>query len=175
MVLYKLPFAIFPVKDIYARSRDDIVRWVEGYRQNPFEVVPYSENKVGSINDIVTCEKGELLFDFGGIISGNEYALVDFLHDFGVRIRLESLPHFPSYLARVKERKEGNLYLVKTVQGSLSPISYVPQDVFEAFKKCDVSAHEERAKQHILDLNQALSGSESFQVMPRVTSKGKLN
>lgn len=175
MVLYKLPFAIFPVKDIYARSRGDIVQWLERYEQNPFEVVPLSEKKIGTINDIVTVERGELIFDFGGIAAGNEYVYVDLLPDFTAKIRLESLPLFPSYLARVEEYKEGNLYVVQICHGSLSPLSYVPQDVFEALKKCDVSDYEEKAEQHIERLNRALSESNSFQVRPRVTRKGKLN
>ncbi|MDO8511503.1 MAG: hypothetical protein Q7S55_05045 [Nanoarchaeota archaeon] len=174
MVLYKLSFAIFPVKDIYARSRDDIAAWLERYEQDPFEVAALSEKKLG-IDDIVEVEKGELLFDFGGIAAGNEFAEVDFLPDFTAKIRLESLPHFPSYLTRVEERKEVNLYVIRTCNGILAPLSYVPRDVFEAFKKCDVSGHEERAEQHIERLNRAISGSDSFHVRPRVTRKGKLN
>lgn len=175
MVLYKLPFAIFPVKDIYARSRSDIEQWLERYNQNPFEVVTLSEKKIGTIKDIVEVEKGELVFDFGGIAMGNEYAFVDFLPDFTAKVRLESLPHFPSYLSRVEEYKEGNLYLVQNFNGGLNPLSYIPRDVFEALKKCDVSEHEERAEQHLERLNMALSNINSFQVRPRVTRKGKFN
>src|SRR3989344_6733115 len=116
MVLYKLSFAIFPVKDIYARSRDDIAAWLERYERDPFEVASLSEKKLG-IDDIIEVEKGELLFDFGGIAAGNEFAEIDFLPDFTAKIRLESLPHFPSYLTRVEERKEGNLYVVHTSNG----------------------------------------------------------
>lgn len=174
MVLYKLSFAIFPVKDIYARSRDDIAAWLERYERDPFEVASLSEKKLG-IDDIIEVEKGELLFDFGGIAAGNEFAEIDFLPDFTAKVRLESLPYFPSYIARIEEYKEGNLYAVQISHGSLGPLSYIPKDVLGALKKCDVSGHEEQAEQHIERLNRAISGSDSFQVRPRVTRRGKLN
>ena len=145
------------------------------YHKNPFEVVTLSEKKVGTIRDIVEVEKGEIIFDFGGIAAGNEYAYVAFLPDFTAKIRLESLPYFPSYLSRVEEHKEGNLYAVQNFNGGLNPLCYVPRDVFEALKRCDISAHEERAEQHLERLNTALSDSKSFQVRPKVTRKGGFN
>src|SRR3989344_5932064 len=175
MVLYKLPFAIFPVKDIYARSQEDIVQWLEKYEQNPYEVLGLSGNKAGTIADMVEVEKGELVFDFGGIAAGNEFAEIDFLPDFTAKVRLESLPYFPSYIARIEEYKDGNLYAVQISHGSLGPLSYIPKDVLGALKKCDVSGHEEQAEQHIERLNRAISGSDSFYVRPRVTRKGRLN
>ena len=175
MVLYKLSFAIFPVKDIYARSRSDIVEWLEKYEQNPFKVATLGGKKIGAIEDIFEVEKGELTFDFGGIAVGNEYASVDFLPDFGAKVRLESLPCFTSYLARVEKYKKGNLYGIRIFNGTLGSISYVPDDVFEALKKCDFSDHERKAERHIELLNKVLSKSDSFQVRPRVTRKGKFN
>ncbi len=108
MVLYKLPFAIFPVKDIYARSRDDIEEWLERYKNDPFEIVTKQDEEAGTISDIITVQKGELLYDFGGLVSGREYAEIDILPDFMVKIRLESIPFFPSYLTRFagKERRK---------------------------------------------------------------------
>lgn len=176
MVLYKLSFAILPIQDIYARSREDIARWLHHYNQNPLEVVTKYGMEQGGLTDIVQVEKGELTFDFGGSVSGKEYAYVDFLPDFRAKIRLESLPHFPSYLKRIEEYKEAGLYAVQTSpNGAIAPTCYVPHDVFQAFKKCDVTAHEERAEKHLERLNQALAGSRSFHVLPRVTKKGNFN
>ena len=174
MALYKLSFAIFPIKDIYARSKLDIADWLDWYRQNPIEVYARTGTP-GTMVDIVQVERGELRFDFGGIVSGNEYACINFLPDFTAKIRLESLPHFPAFRARLPEQKVGNLYQVQNFDGGLNPLSYVPADVFKALKKCDVSAHEERAEKHIGRLNRALSDSKYFQVLPRVTKKGKFN
>jgi len=78
MVLYKISFAIFPVKDIYARSRDDIERWLESYHRNPFEVVTKDGKDPGSIADLVQIEKGEVMFDFGGIAAGNKFPMLMF-------------------------------------------------------------------------------------------------
>lgn len=175
MVLYKLPFALFPIKDIYARNRDDIREWLDGYHQQLIEVVTPSNLPIGSIDDIVEVEKGELLFDFGGIVAGNEFAGVGFLPDFTAKIRLESIPLFPLHISQIKEKKNGNLYAVRNYHGGINPLSYVPVDVFEALKKCDVSAHEERAEEHINRLNQALSGSKYFKVMPKVARKKDFN
>ncbi|MDP3699170.1 MAG: hypothetical protein Q8R47_06320 [Nanoarchaeota archaeon] len=175
MALYKLPFAIFPIKDIYARSLDDIKQWLGAYDQNPLEVVTKSEAKIGSITDIVEVEKGELIFDFGGITAGNEYAYVDFLPDFTAKIRLESVPLFPVHQSQLKLKKNGNLYAVRNYNGSLNPLCYVPLDVFEALKRCDISAHEKRAEEHIGKLNGTLAGSSHFKVFPRVPKKGNFN
>lgn len=176
MALYKLSFAIFPIQDIYARSQEDIASWLHFYNQNQIELVTKSEAEQGGLTDIVEVKKGELVFDFGGSVSGREYAYIDFLPDFLAKIRLESLPHFPSYLRRVEEYKESNLYAVQTFpNGAIAPVCYVPEDVFEAFKKCDVTAHERRAEEHLERLNRVLAGSKSFRVLPRVTKKGSFN
>lgn len=176
MVLYKLSFAIFPIKDIFARSRDDIARWLHQYHQNPIEVITKNSVEVGGLTDIVEISKGELVFDFGGSVCGREYAYIDILPDFQVRIRLESLPHFPSYLSRVEEHKEGNLYAVNTYpNGALAPVSYLPQDVFEAFKRCDVSAHEDRAERHIEKLNQVLVDKRFYLARPKITRRKNFN
>ena len=160
MTLYKLPFAFFPVRNIYARSREDIVRWLDIYERKPFEVLTSSgkAKRIGAVDDIIEVEKGELVFDFEGAIAGNQYASIDFLPDFAAQVRLESLPHFQSYLARVKERREGDLYIVESHHGGIISGNYVPLDVFRAFKSCDVSSYEERARQYIESLNKAFAG-----------------
>lgn len=176
MALYKLSFAVFSIQDIYARSQEDIARWLHFYNQNPVEVVTKSGAEPGGLTDIIEVKKGELTFDFGGSVSGREYAYVDFLPDFTAKIRLESLPHFPSYLTRIEEYKEADLYAVQTSpNGAIAPVCYVPQDVFQAFKKCDVTAHELRAEKHIERLNQALVEKTSFRIRPKVTRKKDFN
>ena len=91
MALYKLSFALFPIQDIYARSRDDIARWLHFYNQNPVEVVTKSEALPGGLTDIIKAKKGELRFDFGGIVSGNEYAVQTFPN--GALAPVSYVPH----------------------------------------------------------------------------------
>ncbi len=173
MTLYKLPFAIFPVKEVYARSRDDIAAWLRWYEQNPFEFYARS-GRAGTLADVVEVKKGELRFDFGGIVSGSEYAYIDVLPDFTAKIRLESIPYFPAFQSRLREQKVGDLYMVQNFDGGMNPLSYVPEDVFNALRKCDISQYERQAENHIKRLNKALAGG-MFTVAPRATKKEKIN
>ncbi|MEK6853148.1 MAG: hypothetical protein AABX64_00525 [Nanoarchaeota archaeon] len=48
MVLYKLPFAFFPVRDVYARDKMDIVEWLDWFAKQDVGVVGRNPNAPGN-------------------------------------------------------------------------------------------------------------------------------
>lgn len=181
MVLYKLPFAFFPIRDVYARDKMDIAEWLEWFakqdiKQN-IEIVGRTSNVSAGIEQIVEVAGGELKFDFEGIVAGNKYAEVFLTEDFVAKIRLESVPYFKSHQSRLQLRTAGNLYAVQTYHGVYSATNYVPQDVFQALCVCDISMWEEAAEEHLKKLNEALQQlrrSGVFYTLPK-PCKGKFN
>ncbi|MEK6863190.1 MAG: hypothetical protein AABW53_00670 [Nanoarchaeota archaeon] len=156
MVLYKLPFAFFPVRDVYARDKMDIVEWLDWFAKQDVEVVGRDPNAPAGVEHIIEVSKGTLGFDFEGLVAGNEYAEVPLTEDFVAKIRLESVPYFKSYQSRLKPQAVGNLAAVLTHHGNYKATSYVPQDVFQALRVCDISGWEPAAEEHIKKINEAL-------------------
>lgn len=174
MVLYKLPFAVFPIQDIYARSREDIKQWLDLYQQDPVRVVTKAEVGIGTLDNIVEVEKGELAFDLQLAWSGDQYAYVDFLPDFRAKIKLDSVPSFSFFQRRMEEYKQGNLYAVPTSpNGSFICMCYVPEDVFRALKACDVSAHEKKVEEYITMVNRVFKENDRIGFLPK--PKGRRN
>ena len=176
MVLYKLPFAVFPIQDIYARSREDIEEWLDRYHRNPIPlVVTKSEKQLGRLSDIVVVEKGELAFDLVLPLASPQHAYIDFLPDFTAKINLSSIPVFPFFLQRIEEYKHGNLYeVLVSPNGSFISASYVPDDVFHALRKIDISGFELKAEKHICCLNKTLR-NEGIGIIPKVTKQINFN
>lgn len=156
MVLYKLPFAFFPVRDIYARDKMDIREWLGWFAKQNLKVVGRDLNGPAGVEQIVKVAEGTLEFDFGGLVAENNYAEILLTEDFVAKIRLESVPYFRSYQSRLKPQAIGNLAAVLTHHGKYNAASYVPQDVFQALCSCDVSGWEAAAEEHIQQINQRL-------------------
>ena len=175
MVLYKLSFALLPIHEIYAYEKTDILDWLRWFEQHPRKVLTLPGKEQGGIEDIIEIEKGELRFDFGGMVAGSEYAYVDLTPDFVAKIRLESVPSFHFFRERLSEQKVGNVYKVKVSNGSFASTSYVPYEVIQGLKNCDLAAAEKKAEEHIEKLNKALSESRYFAVEPKPTKKSDFN
>ncbi|MEK6900103.1 MAG: hypothetical protein AABX05_03185 [Nanoarchaeota archaeon] len=178
MVLYKLPFAVFPIVNIYARNTEDIIGWMSWFQQQDIEVIGSKGRFPAGIESLVQVDKGELKFDFGGIVSGKEYAEIDITEDFTVKVRTESVPYFRSYQSRLKTIKVGDLYGVREYFGSFNAMSYVPLDVFSALRDCDLSSSESAGAEHIKKLNRALDGlrtESNFHVFPKPRTRKAFN
>lgn len=169
MALYKLPFALYPIKDVFARNHDDVLQWLEWFNSKNVDVIAHSDSSgPRGIDDIVKVEKGELLFDFPGMVFLEpEFIEVDLTPDFVAKIRLESIPHFCSYQSQLKERKLGNLCVIKTYHTGIAPTCFIPKDIFEAlktydFRNLDISEHEEHLRKRFELLNQVRSNRKYF-------------
>lgn len=182
MVLYKLSYAFFPVKDVYSRNKVDIVDWLHQFGDKELqglEVHPeFGKGKLGGVEDIIEVEKGELRYDFGGRIAKCA-ALVEIPlgTDFVVKIPLESLPSFPFFQRNFTERKTAGLYGVHTCNEISITSSYVPQDIYEALRDLDISPYLHKAEQHIKEVNRALNHhrSKHYIAFPKPTKPDDFN
>lgn len=154
MALYKLPFALFPVRDIYARDKKDIAAWLEWFAEQDIKVLKHNPGASAGVEQIIEVSKGAMAFDFGGLVAGNKFAEISLTEDFIARVRFESVPYFKSWQSRLKSQEAGNLNAVKNYYGKIQVTNYVPQDVFQALCSCDVSGWEAAAEEHIQQINQ---------------------
>ncbi len=46
LTLYKLPVALYPINDVFARDRADIIQWLEWFNSKNVEVIVAQEYKV---------------------------------------------------------------------------------------------------------------------------------
>jgi hypothetical protein len=164
MVLYKLSFAFFPIQQVYARNKADIVGWLAQLNDTTLQGLEImhepGKNKLGGVEDIVEVKKGELRYDFGGRIAKSAAPVeIPVAADFVVKIPLESLPSFPSFQRNFVERKIGNLYGIHTCREIIITSSYVPQDIFEALRDLDLSSYDRKAEEHLKRINQSFARS----------------
>ena len=152
-----------------------IVEWLDWFAKQDIEVVGRNPDAPAGVEHIIEVSKGTLEFDFEGLVAGNEYAEVPLTEDFVAKIRLESVPYFKSHQSRLQPRTVGNLNAVRTYHGKFSATNYVPQDVFQALRVCDISAWEEAAEEHLKKINEALQqlrrGSYFYALPKKCTGK----
>ena len=148
-MLFKLPFALVPVRDVYSRNLNDLESWLRSVKKK--DVLPCCSdkglNKHGGIEDIELVATGNINIDFGGtrMVGSKPYEL-NITDDFVISIYPESVLDFRLYQKRLAVREVGNLYQVAVFDFQKY---FVPLDVFEALKNYDVSAEEKRAARYM--------------------------